>query len=87
MAGGVPDEVAVSVDRRRGGHQEGEEESMIPLAILDLSPVTDGGDAALALRNTLDLALHVERCGYRRYLRLSTTYQRRFADAHPACAV
>ena len=40
---------------------------MIPFSVLDLSPVTAGGDAAGALRNTLALARHVERLGYRRF--------------------
>jgi luciferase family oxidoreductase group 1 len=40
---------------------------MIPLSILDLSPIVEGGDAGLALRNTLDLAQHAERWGYRRF--------------------
>ena len=39
----------------------------IPLSILDLSPIVEGGDAAQALRNTLDLARHAERLGYRRF--------------------
>jgi luciferase family oxidoreductase group 1 len=39
----------------------------IPLSILDLSPIVEGGDAAQALRNTLDLARHAEALGYRRY--------------------
>ena len=39
----------------------------IPLSILDLSPIVEGGNAAQALRNTLDLAGHVERLGYRRF--------------------
>jgi luciferase family oxidoreductase group 1 len=38
-----------------------------PLSILDLSPIVEGGDAAGALRNTLDLARHAEAWGYRRY--------------------
>jgi luciferase family oxidoreductase group 1 len=38
-----------------------------PLSILDLAPITDGGDAAQALRNSLDLAQHAEGWGYRRY--------------------
>ena len=38
--------------------------SMIPFSVLDLSPITAGGDAADALRNTLDLAHHAERWGY-----------------------
>jgi luciferase family oxidoreductase group 1 len=40
---------------------------MIPFSVLDLSPIPEGGDAALALRNTLDLARHAEAWGYRRY--------------------
>jgi luciferase family oxidoreductase group 1 len=40
---------------------------MIPLSVLDLSPIVEGGDAATALRNTLDLARHAERWGYHRY--------------------
>jgi luciferase family oxidoreductase group 1 len=40
---------------------------VIPLSVLDLSPIVEGGDAAAALRNTLDLARHAERWGYRRY--------------------
>ncbi len=40
---------------------------MIPFSILDLSPVTMGGDAAQSLRNTLDLAQHAEGWGYQRY--------------------
>jgi luciferase family oxidoreductase group 1 len=40
---------------------------MIPFSILDLSPIVEGGDAAQAFRNTLDLARHAERWGYRRY--------------------
>src|SRR6202021_246654 len=42
-------------------------EHMIPFSILDLSPVTVGGNAAQSLRNTLDLAQHAEIWGYRRY--------------------
>jgi luciferase family oxidoreductase group 1 len=40
---------------------------MIPLSILDLAPITEGSDAAQAFANTLDLARHAERLGYRRY--------------------
>jgi luciferase family oxidoreductase group 1 len=39
----------------------------VPLSVLDLSPIIEGGDAALALKNSLDLARHAERWGYRRY--------------------
>jgi luciferase family oxidoreductase group 1 len=37
------------------------------LSVLDLAPITDGSDAATALRNSLDLARHAERWGYTRY--------------------
>jgi luciferase family oxidoreductase group 1 len=40
---------------------------MVPLSVLDLSPIIEGGDAGQSLRNSLDLARHVEALGYRRY--------------------
>jgi luciferase family oxidoreductase group 1 len=40
---------------------------MIPFSVLDLSPITRGGDAGRSLRNTLDLARHTESLGYLRY--------------------
>ncbi len=40
---------------------------MVPLSVLDLSPIVEGGDAGQSLRNSLDLARHVEALGYRRY--------------------
>ena len=40
---------------------------MVPLSVLDLSPITEGSDAGQALKNSLDLALHVETLGYRRF--------------------
>jgi len=40
---------------------------MARLSILDLSPIIEGGDAALAFRNTADLAQHAERWGYHRF--------------------
>ncbi len=41
--------------------------AMIPLSVLDLSPIVQGGDARQALDNSRDLAAHAERWGYRRY--------------------
>ena len=38
-----------------------------PLSVLDLSPIVEGGTAAQALRNSLDLAKRAEAWGYRRY--------------------
>jgi len=40
---------------------------MIPLSILDLAPIVEGGTAAQAFRNSVDLAQHAERWGYRRF--------------------
>ncbi len=40
---------------------------MIPFSVLDLSPIVEGASAADAFRNSLDLAQHAERWGYRRY--------------------
>ncbi len=40
---------------------------MVPLSVLDLAPITEGSDAGQALRNSLDLARHVEALGYRRF--------------------
>src|SRR5579863_3667235 len=40
---------------------------MIPLSVLDLSPIVEGGDAGQSLRNSLDLARHLEALGYPRY--------------------
>jgi luciferase family oxidoreductase group 1 len=40
---------------------------MARLSVLDLSPIIEGGDAALAFRNSVDLAQHAERWGYHRY--------------------
>ena len=40
---------------------------MTAISLLDLSPIPEGGDAALALRNSADLAQHAERWGYKRF--------------------
>ena len=40
---------------------------MIPLSLLDLSPISQGSDAGTSLRNSLDLAQHAERWGFHRY--------------------
>ncbi|HEY6333772.1 MAG TPA: LLM class flavin-dependent oxidoreductase [Blastocatellia bacterium] len=40
---------------------------MVPFSILDLAHVVEGATPAEAFRNTLDLARHAERWGYRRY--------------------
>ncbi|MGH3002386.1 MAG: LLM class flavin-dependent oxidoreductase [Gaiellaceae bacterium] len=38
-----------------------------PLSVLDQSPISEGSTGADALRNSIDLARHVETLGYRRY--------------------
>src|ERR1041384_5500619 len=40
---------------------------MVPLSVLDLAPIAEGSDAAQALRNSADLAVHAERLGYKRF--------------------
>ncbi len=39
----------------------------IRYSVLDLAPITQGSDAAAALRNSRDLAQHAERLGFHRY--------------------
>jgi luciferase family oxidoreductase group 1 len=41
--------------------------SQIPLSVLDLAPVRQGGTVAEALHNSRDLAQHAERWGYKRF--------------------
>lgn len=41
--------------------------AMTVFSVLDLVPVTEGGDVAAALANAADLAAHVETLGYKRY--------------------
>lgn len=40
---------------------------MIPFSVLDLAPIVQGSDAAESYRNTLSLAQHAERWGYKRF--------------------
>jgi luciferase family oxidoreductase group 1 len=40
---------------------------MIPLSVLDVSPITQGSEEAQSFRNTLDLAQHAEEWGFNRY--------------------
>ena len=39
----------------------------VPLSVLDLAPIVEGGSAAGAFANSLSLARHAERLGYRRF--------------------
>lgn len=41
--------------------------SRVPLTVLDLSPISEGSTARQALQNTIDLAQHTERWGFRRF--------------------
>src|SRR3984893_4812866 len=58
---------------------------MIPVSVLDLSPITQGGSAAQSLKNTLDLARHAERWGYGRYW--LAEYHKRPAVASAATSI
>ena len=40
---------------------------MIPLSVLDLAPIVEGGNGAQSFRNSADLARLAERLGYRRF--------------------
>jgi luciferase family oxidoreductase group 1 len=40
---------------------------VIPISVLDLAPIVEGGNAAQALHNAADLARHAERWGFARY--------------------
>jgi luciferase family oxidoreductase group 1 len=40
---------------------------MVPLSVLDLSPILEGSDATASFRNSLDLARHAERLGFKRF--------------------
>ena len=40
---------------------------MVPLSVLDLSPIAQGSDAGVSLRHSADLARHVEALGYTRF--------------------
>jgi luciferase family oxidoreductase group 1 len=40
---------------------------MTSFSVLDLSPIVEGGDASQSYRNSLDLAQHAQRWGYRRF--------------------
>jgi luciferase family oxidoreductase group 1 len=60
---------------------------MIPFSVLDLAPIVEGATAADAFRNTLDLAQHAERWGYRRYWLAEHHNMKGIASAATAVAV
>lgn len=53
-------------DQQAKQHKAGPSIS-IPLSVLDVSPIIQGGTVADSLRNTLELAQHAERWGFHRY--------------------
>jgi luciferase family oxidoreductase group 1 len=53
---------------RRGYRRCGLPNTFVPpVSVLDLAPIVEGGTVSGALRNSLDLAQHVERWGYNRF--------------------
>ncbi|HEX3982627.1 MAG TPA: LLM class flavin-dependent oxidoreductase [Acidisoma sp.] len=40
---------------------------MIPLSVLDLCPINEGGSVSESIANTVDIARHADRWGFRRY--------------------
>src|SRR4028118_1396873 len=40
---------------------------MVPLSVLDLAPINEGNDAGQSLRDSAELARHVEALGYKRF--------------------
>jgi luciferase family oxidoreductase group 1 len=60
---------------------------MIPLSVLDLSPVPEGSSAGQALRNSIDLAGHTESLGYRRFWMAEHHNMRGIASAATAVAL
>jgi luciferase family oxidoreductase group 1 len=64
----MPGPAARRAPRAAGlGRKAYSERVTIPFSVLDLAPILAGGTATDAFRNTLDLAQHAERWGYRRY--------------------
>ena len=60
---------------------------MIPFSVLDLSPIVEGATASDAFRNTLDLARHTERLGYRRFWLAEHHNMRGIASAATAVVI
>jgi alkanesulfonate monooxygenase SsuD/methylene tetrahydromethanopterin reductase-like flavin-dependent oxidoreductase (luciferase family) len=56
----------------------------VPLSILDLAPITAGGDAGGALRRTIDLARRAEQFGYARYWVAEHHFTPGVASSQPA---
>ncbi|WP_199742423.1 LLM class flavin-dependent oxidoreductase [Streptomyces triticirhizae] len=62
-------------------------EEPVPLSVLDLAPISSGGDAATALRNTVDLARAAEELGYRRYWLAEHHLATGVASSQPALVI
>ena len=62
-------------------------ERVVPLSVLDLSPVSEGSTPAQALRNTLDLAQRCEAAGYRRYWVAEHHFAEGVASSSPAVLI
>ncbi len=60
---------------------------MTPLSILDLAPIRSGGDAADALRRTIDLARRAEEYGYHRYWLAEHHFTPGVASSAPAVLI
>ena len=62
------DPCAVETDKTTGNSScRGYVRGVLPVSILDLAPIVEGGTARQALRNSIDLVQHAERLGYKRY--------------------
>ena len=59
--------------------------SDIKFSTLDLVPVRENGSAAQSLRNSLDLAQHVEKFGYNRFGSRNTTIWTASPARRPRC--
>ena len=68
------------------GPVSSDDPAMVPLSILDLSPISEGGDAAQSFRNSLALAQHGEKLGLSRATGWpSTTACRASPAPRPRC--
>jgi luciferase family oxidoreductase group 1 len=61
--------------------------SKIPLAVLDLLPVSDGSSKTEAVRHAIDLAQHAEAFGYQRYWLAEHHFNPGVIGASPAVAI
>ncbi|WP_420819006.1 LLM class flavin-dependent oxidoreductase [Paenibacillus nanensis] len=57
----------MNLDKQQASTTKAGPSFQIPLSVLDVSPIVQGGTVAESLQNTLDLAQHAERWQYNRY--------------------